>query len=212
MPLAHQSALWLSGMGPAAARRAALGLAEAGATALAVFGVAGSLDRCLGNGSLFCPQRVLDEKGCVHQADASWRAQLQRQLAAGALPLRTEGSLLSVQHPLLTATDKVAAHERFAALAVDMESAAVAEVAKERGLPFVVLRAIVDEVDDAIPSALSDSVDTWGRPRTFGLIAALCRHPSVLADLPRLYSRMQRATLALRAAAEATGSALARPS
>jgi adenosylhomocysteine nucleosidase len=211
-PLAAQSALWISGMGPAAARRAAQGLANAGATALAVFGVAGALDRSLSNGSLFCPEKVLDETGHIYAADAQWRTRLQRQLAATGLALHTDGTLLSVQKPLLTTADKSAAHRQHATLAVDMESAAVAAVAGEHKLPFLVLRAIVDEVSDAIPAALNNSVDAWGRPRTMSLIATLCRHPAVWADLPRLYSRMQRATHALRAAAKATGPALAWPS
>jgi adenosylhomocysteine nucleosidase len=211
-PLAEQSALWVSGMGPAAARRAALGLADAGTSALAVFGVAGALDEQLSNGTLFCPEHILDESGRTYTADPQWQTRLQQRLAATALPLHTHGKLLSVQNPLLTVTDKSAAQRQHGALAVDMESAAVAEVARERRLPFVVLRAIVDEAGDTIPAALNNSVDAWGRPRTMGLIAALCRHPSVLSDLPRLYSRMQRATHALRAAAKATGPALAWPS
>jgi len=211
-PLDQGAALWLSGMGPIAARRAAQGLADAGATALAVFGVAGALDGRLRNGSLFCPEQIVDERGCAYRADAPWRARLQQRLADTQLPLHTGGSLLSVQDPLLTTADKLAAQQRHAALAVDMESGAVAEVAGERGLPFIVLRAIVDEVEDTIPAALNNSVDAWGRPRPLALITALCRHPSVLSDLPRLYSRMQRATQALSAAAKATGSAMAWPS
>ncbi|MBE1159346.1 purine and other phosphorylase-like protein, family 1 [Dyella acidiphila] len=210
-PLGTGAMLWLSGMGPSAARRAAQGLADAGAQALAVFGVAGALNGQLRNGALHCPRQVLDEDGQVHAVDAGWHARLQRQLHGIGLPLHADGALLSVRAPLLTAADKSAAHARCAALAVDMESAAVAAVAHERGLPLLVLRAIVDEAGDAIPAALNDSVDAWGRPRTLGLLAALCRHPSVLADLPRLYSRMQRATLALRAAAKVAGPALAWP-
>ncbi|MFC3652483.1 purine and other phosphorylase-like protein, family 1 [Dyella humi] len=203
--LTDGAALWLSGMGPVAARRGAQALADAGAAALAVFGVAGALSAHLHNGALFCPERVVDEDGHAYAADLAWRASLQQRLAAS---LHMEGALLSVASPLLTPADKASAHQHCAALAVDMESAAVAAVARERGLPFVVLRAIVDEARDAIPTALNDSVDAWGRPRPLHLMAALCRHPSVLGELPRLYSRMQRATQALRAAAEATGPTL----
>lgn len=210
--LADGSALWLSGMGPSAARRAAEGLVHAGATALAVFGVAGALDACMGNGTLFCPERILDESGHDYPMDLPWRTRLLQRLAKTHLPLYANGSLLSVETPLLTAAAKTSAHARHAALAVDMESAAVATVAHEHGIPCLVLRAIVDEVTDTIPAALNNSVDAWGRPRPLGLIAALCRHPSVLSDLPRLYLRMQRATQALRAAAEATGPGLARSS
>ena len=210
--LADGSSLCLSGMGPAAARRAAYALADAGATALAVFGVAGALDTRLRSGSLCCPERILDEHGHAYAVDSAWHARLQQQLALTRRPLHANGSLLSVQTPLLTTADKATAHARFAAFAVDMESAAVAEAAHERKLPFVVLRAIVDEAGDTIPAALNNSVDAWGRPRALRLFAAFCRHPSVLTELPRLYSRMQHATQALRAAAEAAGPALAWPS
>ena len=203
--LAGGAALYLTGMGPAAARRGAHALADAGAASLAVFGVAGALSSQLRNGTLFCPERVLDEDGHAFATDSAWRAGLQQRLAPS---LRMEGALLSVASPLLTPVDKAAAHQRCAALAVDMESAAVAAVALERGLPFVVLRAIVDEAGDAIPAVLNGSVDPFGRPRPLQLMVALCGHPSVLRELPQLYSRMQRATQALRAAAEATGPTL----
>lgn len=211
-PLTDGAALYLSGMGPVAARQAAQALADAGATALAIVGVAGALDACLANGTLFCPERILDDHGRDYTVDARWRAGILQRLAMTTWPLYRNGSLLTVQTPLLTASAKAAAHDRHTALAVDMESAAVAAVAQERNLPFVCVRAIVDEVSDTVPVALHDSVDAWGRPRPLSLIAAVCRHPSVLTDLPRLYSRMQRATQALRVAAKATGPALGWPS
>lgn len=203
--LTDGAALCLGGMGPIAARHAAEMLIDAGATALAVFGVAGALSTHLRNGALFCPECVLDEEGHTYYTDLEWRIRLQQRLATS---LPADGALLSVTSPLLTALAKVRAHQRYEALAVDMESAAVAAVAEKHGLPFLVLRAIVDECDDLIPEALNGSVDAWGRPRPLKLMAAFCRHPSLLGELPRLYSRMQRATQALRAVAAAAGPSL----
>lgn len=210
-PLPEGAALWLSGMGPDAAQRAAHGLADAGARALAVFGVAGALDASLRNGSLFCPERVLDEHGHDYPAHGPWRTLLQQRLVATPRPLYTHGSLLSVREPLLTAAAKTAAQHRHQALAVDMESAAVAAVAKDRHLPFMALRAIVDEMDDTIPAVLHASVDAWGRPRSLNLVVALTRHPSLLTYLPGLHSRMQQATRALRSAGDAMGPTLGWP-
>ncbi|XRD83289.1 purine and other phosphorylase-like protein, family 1 [Dyella acidisoli] len=206
--LTNGAALCISGMGPKAARHTAEALVTAGATALAVFGVAGALNDQLHNGALFCPERVLDDEGRAYVTDSTWRASLQQQLTAAPAPLHMEGALLSVTSPLLTSAAKRAAHQHYTAFAVDMESAAVAAIAQEHGLPFVVLRAIVDEVNDAIPEALNGSVDAWGRPRPWRLMVAFCQQPSLVRELPRLYSRMQRATQALRAAAEATGPTL----
>jgi adenosylhomocysteine nucleosidase len=202
------AALWLSGMGLMAAQRAAQALVDAGAQALAMFGVAGALDATLLSGALICPELVLDENGARYATDASWRIALQQSLST---PWHT-GSLLSVHEPLLTVAQKSNARQRFGAIAVDMESAAVANIAQQHSLPFISLRAIVDEASDTVPSVLNNSIDAWGRPRMSALIAALCRHPSVIGDLPRLYSRMQRATHTLREVAKATGPTLGRRS
>jgi adenosylhomocysteine nucleosidase len=208
-PLADGAALWLSGMGLVAAQRAAQELVNAGAKALAVFGVAGALDSSLSSGTMLCPEQVLNESGERYITDASWRVSLQQSLTP---TLRPYGSLLSVREPLLTIAEKANAHQRFGALAVDMESAAVAAVARQYSLPFISLRAIVDEASDTVPTALNNSVDAWGRPRALSMIAAMCRHPSIIGDLPRLYSRMQRATQALQAAYQAVGPTLGWPS
>ena len=207
-PLVSGAALWLSGMGSTAAQIAAQGLADKGAVALATFGVAGALQAGLRSGTLFCPSLVLDDNDHDYTPDPAWRSRLLQQLAATRLTVLESGSLLSAPLPLLTTAAKIAARDRYAAAGVDMESAAVAAVARDRNLPFIALRAIVDEVDDTIPTALHDSVDAWGRPRPFNLIAALSRHPSLLTYLPSLHSRMQQATCALHAAADAAGPTL----
>ena len=208
IPLANGAGLWLSGMGAAAAQNAAHALADRGAAALAVFGVAGALDSSLRSGTLFCPERILDDSGQDYAPDPTWRASLLHQLSAATLPMLETGKLLSMPMPLLTTAAKGAARNCHVAVAVDMESAAVAAVARDRRLPFMALRAIVDEMDDTIPSALHASVDAWGRPRPLNLIVALARHPSLLTYLPGLHSRMQQATHALRAAGDATGPTL----
>ncbi len=202
--------LWLSGMGPDAAREAALALVKAGATALAVFGVAGALAPAVRNGTLLCPACVIDERGNDYLPAPAWSAELQQRLAAASLPIMTGGSLLSLPAPLLTATEKMAMRQRHMAVAVDMESAAVAAVATERGLPFVVLRAIIDEHDDDIPGALHAGIDEWGRPRALHMLALLVRHPGLVARLPGLSSRMHSATRALRAAVTVLGVSMGR--
>lgn len=204
------AAVWLGGMGQQAAHEAAQALVEAGATALAVFGVAGALSPHLHSGSLLCPSRIIDEHGQLYQPTPAWHAALGRHLEDAGLSARMTGSLLSLGAPLRDASAKTAMRDRHQAIAVDMESAAVAAVASERHLPFVVLRAIVDERDDDVPGELHDGIDAWGRPRPLAMLLTLARHPGLLPALPRLAARMHKATSALRAAAKATGSSLGR--
>ncbi|WP_266181862.1 purine and other phosphorylase-like protein, family 1 [Dyella humicola] len=209
-PLGNGANLWLSGMGPEAARQGALALIDAGATALAVFGVAGALAPGLRSGTLLCPHRIFDEQGRDYTPTPSWRAALSQRLDAGGLALTMEGSLLSLPAPLSSAAEKTAMRDRHLAVAVDMESAAVAAVANERHLPFVVLRAIVDESDDEIPLELQAGVDAWGRPHLVHMLVAMARHPALLKRLPGLASRMGKATRALQAAVVVAGTDLAR--
>lgn len=203
VPLSEGRGLWLSGIGQDAARRAALALADAGAQALATFGIAGALDGSLRTGMLLCPHSVLDEQGRIYPVNCVWRDQLQRRLAEAALPAVFDVALLSLPGALSTAAAKMAAQQRYAAAAVDMESAAVAVVAASRGLPFMVLRAIIDERDDELPKTLQAVIDPWGRPRVPLLLATLIRRPWLLPRLPRLASGMNVAIGALRAAATA---------
>jgi len=210
LPLEQGGVLWLSGMGQQAARDGALALIDAGATALVSFGVAGGLAPGLRSGTLFCPSCVLDERSHDYQPDASWRAALIRSLGTTSLPIVHEGTLLSLPAPLLSVAEKGAMRERHQALAVDMESAAIAAVAGEYRIPFIVLRAIVDERTDNVPLELQTSIDAWGRPRAGRLILSVLRHPGLLAHLPGLAARMNKATGALRTAAKVAGTDLAR--
>lgn len=216
LPAGHAVALdngdlaWLSGMGQQAARQAAEGLISAGATALAAFGVAGALAPGLRSGTLFCPSCIIDERGHDYVPTPAWRTALIQHLRATALPTLAEGHLLSLPSPLLCAGDKAAMREHHLAAAVDMESAAVAAVATEHRMPFVVLRAIVDERNDDIPAELHAGVDAWGRALPLRMAATLLRHPSLLSQLPKLASRMNKATHALQAAAASAGRGLGR--
>ena len=91
---------------------------------------------------------------------------------------------------------------------MDTESAAVAAIAATHGLPFLALRAIVDELGDAIPAELHDGIDPWGGPRPLRLVVAVGRQPALLVRLLALHARMRHATRALRGAARAAFPAL----
>lgn len=195
----------LCGMGPAAAAAAAQALADAGASALAVFGVAGALDPGFAPGTLLCPAQIVAEDGDHYAVDSAWRFRLAGRLGESL----SDRTLLTVRLPLLTPQAKAEAQRRFDAVAVDMESAAVAGVARSRGLPLLVLRAIADGAGDSIPGPLADAIDRWGRARPLAVAAALLRQPPMLLRLPRLAGTMNRATVALRSAIRASGADLA---
>ncbi len=205
LPLAAGVKLRLSGMGPEAAGAAASELVTEGVEALAVFGVAGGLDPDYAKGSLICASEVCATDGSRYATDPAWRQ---------ALHLATRGQcraapLLGSPVALSTPADKQAAAQRYGAVAVDMESAAVAAVAAAHRKPLLVVRAIADEAGDVLPLPLQQAVDVLGRPRPWKMLGTLLSHPGLLPVLPGLARRMQLATRALQQVVRQTGPDLA---
>lgn len=62
--------------------------------------------------------------------------------------------MVSTSNPVVSMQDKRALAESSGAQAVDMEAAAVAAVAAERGVPCMVMRAIADPMELALPGVV----------------------------------------------------------
>jgi adenosylhomocysteine nucleosidase len=194
--LGEGSLLALSGIGRVAAATAAQALVDAGVSALMSFGMAGGLDPTLQPGSVVIPCELLSPDGARYVACRAWR----EQVSAAISPLYTvtEGNLLTSTHAIETPADKAAAFRSSGAAAVDMESAAVAQVAAEHNLPFIAVRVIVDSAADRLPRAVV-AASRAGRVQFARLIGGLILAPHELAALIRLAQRYRIAMRSLRA-------------
>ena len=193
--LASGNTLWVRcGMGPERAAKAGAYLIEHGVTHLGIAGVSGGLDPDLRSGQLVLASEVVDEDGNRWPVDPSFHRALT---ACFGSEIRT-GGILTTASPLLTSAQKALRFERCKALAVDMESAAVARVAASSGRPFFAIRAICDEANRSVPAALFDLVDELGRPRLLKLIGSLLHQPTLLPVLMRMQADFDRALRALR--------------
>jgi adenosylhomocysteine nucleosidase len=214
----------LSGMGGAAATQSARSLADAGVEALVSWGMAGGLDPAFTPGTIFLPSEVVSADGAIVLAtDQAWRESLGAQVAqaqdgggrrrggagheaaggAGAPPLRAtiSGRLLTSAKAVSTEADKALLFRQTRAEAVDMESLAIAEVARDRGLPFIAVRVIVDTASDTLPRAVTAAADNEGHLRIGRLLGALARTPGELPALIRLGQRYRAANRSLAAVA-----------
>jgi adenosylhomocysteine nucleosidase len=201
--LADNTLLVVSGVGMAAAREAAQQLAAAGARALVSWGMAGALDPALAAGTLVLATEVVSPDGSHFLTARRWREQLAAAVA-DRHPLCC-GRLLTTREPLSTAADKALVFRETAAAAVDMESAAVAAVARDARLDFVVVRAIADTAADTLPRAVLDATPAGTRAaRLATLLSSLARSPADVVGLIRLASRYRAAARAL-AAVSASG-------
>jgi adenosylhomocysteine nucleosidase len=188
--------LAVSGIGLVAAEAAARALVEAGVSALMTFGMAGGLDPTLEAGSVVLPRELISEAGTRWLASRSWR----ERVAAAVSPLRavTEGNLLTSVRAIDTPAGKTAAFRATGAAAVDMESAAVAEIAGKHNLPFIAVRVIVDTAADKLPRAVVNA-SRAGKVHIGRLVAGLVVAPGEIVALIRLAQRYRIAIRSLRA-------------
>ena len=177
--------LVLSGVGISAAAAGARRLAAAGARALISWGVAGALDPELTAGTLVLPREIISPDNVSFATATDWREHVRSAIEAHYAVCT--GSLLTCRAPLGSVAAKARAFRETAAVAVDMESSAVAEVAAAQRIPFLAVRAIVDGAADEIPrAALMAAAAGTATLRIGRLLAALARAPGELPALIRL--------------------------
>lgn len=189
----------VSGGRPSRATALAQALVRDGARGLVSFGIAGGLDPDHGPGTLIIADRVF-EGGVAFDADAA----MIRALTV-ALPEARVGAVEGVDRIVRLPAEKADLFAGHGALAADMESHAVARVAREAGVPFAVLRAIADPATQTLPSAVEVGLDDAGRPQLMPVLARLAREPWTL---PGLVAAGQSTRIALDALFRRGGGAL----
>jgi len=169
-------------------------------------GVVGALASGLKPGDLILADRILASRvdgEIAKQVAASDEAHLGavgRSLSAAGIKF-SSGAILTTDR-VLTVAEKRAAKDRDGAIAVDMESSAIALEAVARRLPFIVLRAVLDEVDDEVAGAEA-MADDLGRIKPLAATAYLVRNPGVVLKIPRMIRNLSLATTAIANALEA---------
>ena len=184
-----------TGIGTAPAAQAAERVLDAGGVChVVVVGVAGGIGPSVAIGDLVVPEQVLDlESGALYRP-----ARLGGETPRGTLV--TSGKFV-------TDLQVIGRLERAGAVAIDMETSAVAAVCERRGCPWSVFRAISDRADDG---SSDPAILGLAGPDGSGDLAAvarfLLRQPWRIAQLVRLARGLHLATTsAARAAVRALG-------
>ena len=146
-----------------------------GCAGLLSIGMAGGLAPGLEPGSVVVPDDVIAPGGERFETDKAWRERLRAALGqsmeVSAAPLLGSDGLVAspeAKKNLNRDTD---------AVAVDMESHAVAQAAGEGGIPFLVLRVIADPAGRAVPEWIVRGVGAGGAPGPGRLLAGLLLRP-----------------------------------
>ena len=153
-------------------------------------GFAGGLDERLQMGDIVLADRVADLAGRELEIEVNVDAATQ-----AANPRLHVGRLITVDHVIHDAKEKEQLGRERQAIAVDMESMAVAEVCRQEKVPFMAVRVISDPVSRNLPRDIDYLVK---RQSTAGRLGAATRavlhRPSSVKDMWQLREDALRAS------------------
>jgi adenosylhomocysteine nucleosidase len=179
---------------------------EKGATALLSWGTAGGLAPELSPGSLILPKTVIASNRSLYHVDATWHNSLCNRLK-GHIDFHTDPMAESTV-VVCSPGEKAILFRETGAIGVDMESAAVATVAQEVEVPFLVVRVVADAMDTTIPKSTLNAFNEYGRLSFLRLIQGFVQHPAELFALLRIGRNYRAAQRTLAAVARLTGNSL----
>ena len=193
----------VSGIGREKARSAAYSLLDAGATALLSWGVSGGLDPQLLPGTLVLPRQIHAADRNLFPVDEAWRRRIHACVFRHVRV--SDGALIEALAVIASPAQKRSLAQASGAVAVDMESAAVGQAAKQAGVPFVAVRAVVDTADSTLPRSVLRANDEYGRLRIAKLLFSLISHPADLGALIGLSKNFRAAQATLQITARLAG-------
>lgn len=182
--VAKNTLVTLSGAGSENASAAAQGLIDKGAKQLISWGCAGALAPHLKAGDLLIPSAILTKDNIQLTSQLNWSNQIIAQLEPGIKCYN--GRLFESVAVISLAHDKAEQYQQTAALAVDMESGAVARIAKQANIPFVAIRSIADLANQDLPKVIAHAMTDKGVISIPKLMFYLCSHPTELPGLIKL--------------------------
>lgn len=186
-----------SGAGEENARLAAEFLVNKGANRLISWGCAAALDSALQPGNLVLADSCIDAHQVVFELDnKDWINILLPNL--DRLITVHVGRIAESKHVVETSQDKVQLGNITGAIALDMESTAIAKVANLNGMPFMTIRVIADSLIMDLPKAVSYALNDRGEVILSKLLYFLLLHPSELPGLVKLGTAFSEAKKTLK--------------
>ncbi|MGQ0633221.1 MAG: phosphorylase family protein [Planctomycetaceae bacterium] len=179
-------ALVQSGVGYAAATQATQALLDGHTPQWIVSaGFSGALAPELKIGDIVVGNSLADEQGHA--------LEIKMQMPADPAAGRHVGRLLTTDRIVRTVAEKMALAQLHQAIAVDMESLAVARVCRDVHVPCMAVRAISDDLSADLPPEILTMLGDTGTVRLGAAVGALWRRPGSIQDLWRLRETARRA-------------------
>ncbi|MGK0298560.1 MAG: uridine phosphorylase [Gammaproteobacteria bacterium] len=175
----------VSGIGQERAAIAANSLIELGANAILITGTCGALSSELEPGDIVMPKNILTETKSSYQVNLMWYDQVYSVLSGMPVTIHTK-NLLSTNRIISLTNDKKIMHHTFDTCAVDMESAAVIEMANKNQIPALVIRTVIDPSNFTVPHFVLKNSDIYGDANIISMLNSCIKNPANIYQLFKL--------------------------
>jgi adenosylhomocysteine nucleosidase len=189
-----------SGAGAINARTASESLIAQGATRLISWGCAAALNETLNPGDLVLADTLIDAENNPIAIQTDWHRQAKNLLSTSATV--HAGGLAESKTIVASSGDKKRLCAQTGAIALDMESVAIAKVAAQHKLPFLAIRTIADPANMDLPKAINYSLNNEGEVALGKLLLFIALHPTELPGLIKLGLHFNAAKNTLKLAAK----------
>lgn len=150
-------------------------------------GYSGALKPGMEVGNLIVGNSIADQHGHSMKIDLQMQSDPENGLYVGRL--------LTADQIVLKVEDKQKLGDQYDALAVDLESLAVAQVCKERGIRFMAIRSLSDDMTEDLPKEVLSLMGETGTVRLGAAVGAVWNRFSSVKDMWQL---REKATVASR--------------
>ncbi len=181
------------------AKKAAEQLLSEGHGFFISWGVSGGLNPSLKPGRLLISQQVTT----VSDQALEFTGNLGKRISNELKPLNPVlGRITSTEKPVVSPVEKSKLRNASNADAVDMESIAIAKIAKKNNCDFLSIRSIVDSANFEIPSSALAGMDSQGNQAMFTVLKQLAYRPRELKSLVELSFHFRKALKTLSSSAK----------
>ncbi len=192
-----EMALLITGIG---GRRMKKGLEQALAVmdpkVMLLVGYAGGASPVVSSGSLILVAEIIKERDDRHfKCDRGWLEAAEKICKEQGLSHHV-GNCVTVEKVINAPHDKADLGATYGSLALEMEGAAFAAIAEEKKIPWLMVKAILDPVEMAIP-AVVDCCEPTGEPKIMEAAGHLIKNPKEMMQLPKLYYLASQARQAI---------------
>ncbi|MFV1984130.1 MAG: hypothetical protein ACC657_11370 [Thiohalomonadales bacterium] len=189
--------LIVCGMGSANAEQAAQLHIKQGVTALLSFGTAGGINPECKAGDIIVADSGIDNDGHKISIDTNWQQKVFNTLKLAKSQKVISGPICESTLVVASSADKQKLFETSNALAVDMETVALARISQKHQIPFISLRVIVDPADMTIPFVVTNNMDENGNVSIIKLLVGLLKRPGNIFPLIQLAKNFSKARKAM---------------